>query len=165
MANSKNRRNIQSTKGDGHFGDTFDAGIKNVFGMGNLVSRGRSVDLILNGKHYELKTGAGELGNADKKALHGSSMVIYCPVYDETVSVEEQEAFVIEKNAFLQVIKDAGLYRETKTTTNKHQVHAIQTFWNRSKKAPHSKKAYNRLLDGLYDNMDMMLDEFIEANR
>ena len=85
--------------------------------MGNLVSRGRSVDLILNGKHYELKTGAGgELGNADKKALHGSSMVIYCPVYDETVSVEEQEAFVIEKNAFLQVIKDAGLYRETKTT-------------------------------------------------
>ena len=165
MANLKNRRNIQSTKGDGHFGDTFDAGMKNVFGMGNLVSRGRSVDLILNGKHYELKTGAGELGNADKKALHGCSMVIYCPVYDETISVEEQEAFVIEKKAFLQVIKDAGLYRETKTTTNKHQVHAIQTFWNRSKKAPHSKKAYNRLLDGLYDNMDMMLDEFIEANR
>lgn len=164
MANSKNRRNIQSVKGDGHFGDTFDAGMKNVFGMGNLVSRGRSIDLILNGKHYELKTGAGELGNADKKALHGCSMVIYCPVYDETVSVEEQEAFVIEKNAFLQVIKNAGLYRETKTTTNKRQVHAIQTFWNRSKKAPHSKKAYERLLDGLYDNMDMMLDEFIEAN-
>ena len=69
--------------------------------MGNLVSRGRSVDLILNGKHYELKTGAGELGNADKKALHGSSMVIYCPVYDETLSVEQQEAFVIDKNTFL----------------------------------------------------------------
>ena len=165
MLTLKNRRNIQSVKGDGHFGDTFDAGMKNVFGMGNLVSRGRSVDLILNGKHYELKTGAGELGNADKKALHGSSMVIYCPVYDETLSVEQQEAFVIDKNTFLQVIKDAGLYRETKTTTNNRQVHAIQTFWNRSKKAPHSKKAYERLLDGLYENMDMMLDEFIEANR
>ena len=165
MLTLKNRRNIQSVKGDGHFGDTFEAGMKKVFDMGNLVSRGRSVDLILNGKHYEVKTGAGELGNADKKALHGSSMVIYCPVYNETLSVEEQEAFVIEKNAFLQVIKDAGLYRETKTTTNKRQVHAIQTFWNRSKKAPHSKKAYNRLLDGLYENMDMMLDEFIEANR
>jgi len=165
MTIPKNRRNIQSVKGDGHFGDTFDAGIKNVFGMGNLISRGRSVDLVLNGKHYELKTGAGELGSADKKPLHGSSMVIYCPVYDETLPVEEQEAFVIEKNAFLQVIKDAGLYRETKTSTNNRQVHAIQTFWNRSKKAPHSKKAYNRLLDGLYDNMDMMLDEFIEANK
>ena len=165
MATIKNRRNIQSVKGDGHFGDTFDAGIKNVFGMGNLVSRGKSWDLVLNGKRYELKTGAGELGNADKKALHGSSTVIYCPVYDETLSVEEQEAFIIDKNTFLQVIKDAGLYRESKTTTNKRQVHAIQTFWNRSKKKAHSKIAYERLLDGLYNNMNMMLDEFIEANR
>ena len=164
MTIQKNRRNIQSVKGDGHFGDTFDAGIKNVFGMGNLVSRGRSWDLVLDGKRYELKTGAGELGNTDIKALHGSSMVIYCPVYDETLSVEEQEAFVIDKNTFLQVIKNAGLYRESKTTTNNRQVHAIQTFWNRSKEAPHSKKAYERLLDGLYNNMDMMLDEFIEAN-
>ncbi|HZJ75992.1 MAG TPA: hypothetical protein VFD25_05325 [Clostridia bacterium] len=165
MANLKNRRNIQSIKGDGHFGDTFDAGIKNIFGMGNLVSRGRSWDLVLNGKRYELKTGAGELGNANMKAIYGSSKVIYCPVYDEKLSVEEQEAFVIDKKAFLQVIKDAGLYRESKTTTNNRQVHAIQTFWNRTKKAPHSKKAYERLLDGLYDNMNMMLDEFIEVNK
>lgn len=161
----KNRRNIQSIKGDGHFGDTFDAGIKNVFGMGNLVSRGKSWDLVLNGKRYELKTGAGELGSIDKKALYGCSMVIYCPVFDETLPIEQQEAFVIDKNTFLQVIKDAGLYRESKKTTNNRQVQAIQTFWNRSKKAPHSKKAYERLLDGLYNNMEMMLDEFIEANR
>ena len=28
MLTLKNRRNIQSVKGDGHFGDTFDAGMK-----------------------------------------------------------------------------------------------------------------------------------------
>ena len=165
MSNPKNRRNIQSVNGDGHFGDTFDAGIKNVFGMGNLVSRGRSIDLILNGLHFELKTGGGELGDVDKKALRGCPLVIYCTVFDEAVCIEEQEAFVIEREKFLAVIKGAGLYRESKTTTNNRQVHAIQTFWNRSKNSPHSKKAYERLLDGLYNNMSMMLDEFIEANR
>ena len=165
MSNPKNRRNIQSVNGDGHFGDTFDAGVKNVFGKGNLVSRGRSWDLVLDGRIYELKTGAGELGNADSKALKGCSIVIFCPVYDENLPVEEQEAFVISRNAFIQVLKDAGLYRESKTTTNGRQVHAIQTFWNRSKDKAHSQKAYDRLIDGLYENMDMMWDEFITEHR
>ena len=159
-----NRRKIQSVNGSGHFGDTFDAGMKDVFGMGNLVSRGKSVDLILDGRHIELKTGSSELGNADAKALRGCPLVIYCPVFDENAAIEDQEAFVIKRDKFLQVIKDAGLYRETKTTTNGRQVHAIQTFWNRTKKAPHSKKAYDRLMDGLYENMEMMLDEFIAEN-
>lgn len=165
MANPKNRRNIQSVKGHGHFGDTFDAGVKNVFGMGNLVSRGRSWDLVLDGKRYELKTGAGELGDANARAIYGCSKVIFCPVYDETLPVEKQEAFVIDRDTFVNVIKAAGLYRDKKTTTNGRQVHAIQTFWNRSKKKAHSQKAYDRLIDGLYQNMDMMLDKFIAQHQ
>ena len=158
----RNRRNIQSEKGSGHFGDTFEAGIKALVGQDCLVSRGRSFDLILNKKRYEIKTGAGELGRVGERACAGVSMIIYCPVFDETKPIEKQEAFVIKRQTFLDLLVDVGLYRTNKATTNKgNNIQAIQTFWNRSKNAPHGKKYY-ALIDALYDRMEMTLEDFLK---
>lgn len=157
----KNRRNIQSENGSGHYGDTFEAGLKSVFGQLALVSRGRAFDLILDKKRYEIKTGSGELGRTGSKPCAGVSFVIYCPVYNENVAIYQQEAFVLKRDNFLKAIETAGLMRYGKATTNgTNTVNAIQTFWNRSKNAPHGK-GYYRLLDALYDNMECTLEDFI----
>lgn len=160
-----NQRNMQGKNGSGHYGDWFEGELKGVFGFEKFVSRGRSWDLVLNRKRYELKTGAGELGCMDKKPLYGSSMVIYCPVVQQEFGIEKQEAFVISKKAFLEVIQEVGLMRIGKTTTNGGKRYAIQTFYNKSKNKPHSIKKYDALIDALYANMEMTLDEFIKMNK
>lgn len=157
----KNRRLVQSQDGHGFYGDTFEVAIKNLLGYAELVSRGRSFDLIVKGKRYEVKTGAGELGRVGTKACAGVSRVIYCPVYAEDKPLDEQEAFVLERDTFIQVLEEVGLYRSEKTPTNgRSQVQAIQTFWNRSKNAPHGKK-YFALIDALYENTLMDWEDFL----
>ena len=158
-----NRRNIQSVNGDGHFGDTFETSLKIRLGLkDNLVSRGRSVDMILGGKRCEIKQGAGELGRTGKRTCSGVSHVVYCPVYDENKPIDSQECFILERDTFVAVLHQVGLYRESKTPTNGRQpVQAIQTFWNRSKNAPHGKK-YFALIDALYENQLMDWEEFLE---
>ena len=162
-----NRRTVQD--GDGYYGDTFEAQLKAFFGQPALVSRGRAFDLIVNHKRYECKTGAGELGNSGETAMRGVSTVLYCPVFNPAVDLYHQEAFVISRDTFLEVLHNVGLYRAEKVTTNTYRGkddctrQAIQTFWNHSKNAPHGKK-YFALLDELYEHCDMTLDEFLQAN-
>lgn len=162
MSIPTNRRNVQSINGDGHYGDTFETALKEYFGQLALVSRGRAFDFILDKTRYEIKTGAGELGRTGKKACAGVSYVIYCPVYDESKPIEAQEAFVVKRDDFINLLQAVGLYRESKTPTNgRANVQAIQTFWNRSKNAPHGKK-YFALLDALYDAQVMEWETFLQ---
>ena len=161
MAIPINRRNIQSIDGDGHYGDTFEAALKAHFNKPALVSRGRAFDFIMDKTRYEIKTGAGELGRTGKKACAGVSYVIYCPVYDERKPIDEQEAFIVKRDDFINLLQTIGLYRESKTPTNgRANVQAIQTFWNRSKNAPHGKKYY-ALIDSLYDAAVMEWETFL----
>ena len=162
-----NRRTVQD--GDGYYGDTFEAQLKAFFGQPALVSRGRAIDLIVNNKRYECKTGAGELGNTGETAMKSISTVLYCPVFNPAADLYHQEAFVIKRKTFLEILHDVGLYRDGKVTTNTYRGkddctrQAIQTFWNHSKNAPHGKK-YFALLDELYERCDMTLDEFLAEN-
>ena len=115
---------------------------------------------------YELKTGGGELGDADgSKLLKGVMYVIYCPVpvadADGKVKPEKQEAFVLTRDAFLASLEQAGALREKTSTAGKRKV-TIQTFWNRKQNKPHGALLY-RLLDALYENCECTLEEMLEG--
>lgn len=167
MAIPRNRREVQF--GDGFFGDSFEAGLKAAFGQPALVSRGRAFDLILDGMKIEVKTGAGELGNEGERALKGVSRILYCPVFNPALPISKQEAFVVKRQDFLDMLQEIGLYRASKTTTNTYRGkddcnrQAIQTFWNHKQGKPHGK-GYERLIDALYDISEMSLQDLLEGH-
>lgn len=144
----------------GKNGKNFEAGIKGVLNRKPVCSKAGKVDLR-KVKNFEVKTAAGELGNiTDKKLVSGCSMVIYCPVVEPTKTIFEQEAFVLSRETFLDVLESVGLIREKISSQGVKKI-TIQTFWNNSKNKPHGKKYYD-LIDALYDNCDCMLDELLE---
>lgn len=117
------------------------------------------------GKNYEIKQNAGTLAySLDSRMIKGSSRIIYAPyvVLDGNVmDLSATEAFVVERETFIEILSSLGLIRE-KTATNGKRVLAIQTVWNYKKNAPHSKKKYNELVNALYDNCIMTLEDFLE---
>ena len=133
----------------GIYGMSFEMGIKEVLDLTVKVARPGQTDLRKKRVHYEVKTGAGELGNAGGKLVKGSSMVIYVPVVNERAPLAVQEGFVMSRELFLEVLENCGMIRE-KTATNGTKKITIQTFWNRSKNKPHGK-GYERMLDAFYD--------------
>lgn len=143
----------------GALGKTTEKALKEALGLKVKVAAAGRTDMRKAGVCYEVKTGAGELGDIGGKLVKGSTMVIYVPVVDESRSIDEQEGFVLSRETFLRVLDECGLLREKTSTNGKRKV-TIQTFWNRKKNAPHGK-GYYRLLDALYDNCEATLDEWL----
>lgn len=150
---------------DGLAGDCFELALHDFLGQPLVVSARGVVDVktrvsatvkIYN--KVEVKTGAGQIPNN----LKGNSYVVYCPVVDMNKPLIKQEAFVVKRTVFIQCLKDAGCYRESKTTTAGTKTEAIQTFWNRKLNAPHGKKLY-KLLDALYASDAMTVEEWLEG--
>lgn len=151
--------NNYSTTDDGAFGKAFEAAR-----TGRRCKSAGKIDWTHYRVKYELKTGAGELGDADgSKLLKGVMYVIYCPVpvadADGKIRLEEQEAFVLTRDAFLASLEQAGALREKTSTAGKRKV-TIQTFWNRKQNKPHGTLLY-RLLDALYENCECTLEEML----
>ena len=152
---------IYSQEDDGRFGKC----IEMVVTEKSYVKSAGRVDWTHLCTKFEVKTGAGELGKAGRALLPHCHKVLFVPVpvadNDGTIDPYKQEGFIIDKPVFIDLLEGLGLIRYGKTTTAGAKVNAIQTFWNRSKNAPHSKKKYNALMDALYDNCDTTLEEYL----
>lgn len=131
----------------GRNGKAFERLCKEALHMQSKVARQGRTDMYRARQCYEVKTGAGELGNIGEKLVKGSSYVIYCPVIRTERELDKQEAFVMTRDTFLEVLAGVGLLRE-KTSTDGSRKVTIQTFWNNKLKAPHGKKYY-ALIDAL----------------
>ena len=140
-------------------GKTFERNLKAYFNQQDKVSRQGKIDFRRDRKCYEVKTGAGELDSLLKGKI---KYVCYVPVVDINAPVDRQEGFILERETFINLLETCGLIREKTTTSGSRKV-TIQTFWNNSKNAPHSKKKYELLLSELYDNCIMTLDEYFEC--
>lgn len=152
----------------GAIGKLFEAELKRTVGLKEAVSKAGKVDMRKCKKNYEIKQGAGELGNAGDKLLKGCSRVVYVPVVtgepksEEDISewIKSQEGFVLERETFLQCIENAGLLREKISSAGIAKI-TIQTFWNNKLDKPHGKKYY-ALLDQLYENCLCTLEDWLE---
>lgn len=144
----------------GKRGLSFEYDLKVALGIAPKIAKVGRTDIRKGGICYEAKSGAGELGVAGEKLVKGSRKVIYCPVVDENLPVERQEAFVLDRVVFLDMLDELGLIR-SKVSSDGIEMTTIQTFWNHSKNAPHSKKKYEALMDALYTNCEMELADFL----
>ena len=113
-------------------------------------------------KTWEIKQGAGTLDFVfSHKAI---KYVLYCPVVvvdaDGSLDPYKQEAFILTREAFLQALEEAGAIRTDKSFTGGSRGTAIQTFWNRSKWAPHGKLLY-RVLDAMYEHCEQTLEDLL----
>lgn len=142
----------------GKWGKALERSCKVHFSMKDKVSRPGTVDFRRARVCYEVKSGAGEV-----KALINSKLkyVLYIPVVDEDKAEDQQEGFLLERETFLQILDDLGLLRR-KVTTRGTETVSIQTFWNHSKNKPHGRKYYD-LIDALYENSLMTLEDFFQA--
>lgn len=142
----------------GAIGKTFERDLKAEFNQRAKVAKQGKIDFRRDGKCFEVKTGSGEV-----KQLLTSKVkyVVFVPVVDMGKPVTMQEGFILDKNTFLEVLTACNLIRH-KVTTGGQDTMAIQTFWNRSKNAPHGK-AYFKLIDKLYDSCIMTLEEYFDC--
>jgi hypothetical protein len=115
-------------------------------------------------KRYEVKTGAGELGNVGGRLVKGAQKVLYIPVVvlDEKGNVipRNQEGFILTRENFLQALEVAGALRTKVSTAGVEKV-TIQTFWNRKKDAPHGR-LYFKILDAMYEYCEETLEDMLD---
>lgn len=154
------RKEMYQIQDSGARGKTFERDLKVFLGQVDKVASPGRADFRRRYKYGEIKTGAGELGNAGEKLIKGSSFVIYVPVVNMELPVERQEGFVFDRATFLETLESVGLIRSKKSTSGAEKV-TIQTFWNHSKNKPHSLKKYNALLEALYENCECTLEEWL----
>ena len=143
----------------GAFGKAFERDLKAEFNQKAKVAKQGKIDFRRDHKCFEVKTGAGELDGLLKSKV---KYVIYVPVVEADRAVTEQEGFILDKAIFLEVLTACNLIRHKVSTSGQEKV-TIQTFWNRAKNAPHGK-GYARLLDGLYENSIMTLEEYFDCD-
>lgn len=146
---------------DGGLNKSTEEAIKEFLNLKVCVAKAGRTDLRKANICYEVKTGAGELGDFGGKLVKGSSKVIYIPVINEAEPIEKQEGFVMSREVFLSILDDCGMIRE-KTSSKGVRKITIQTFWNRSKNAPHGKK-YFTMIDAFYSCEEMVtLEEWLK---
>ena len=92
---------IENKENCGAYGIACEMELKRFLHLKVKVSEPNQTDLRKARVCYEVKTGAGELGDEGQKLVKGASYVIYVPVVDETRAVSEQEGFVMNKAIFL----------------------------------------------------------------
>lgn len=129
----------------GSVGKAFEMAIKANCGLVVKVARPGRTDLRKARVCYECKTGAGELFDCGKETLKGCSAVLYAPVVrlasdenGEYIDLYHTKGYWLTKEAFLEALQEAGAVREKVSSSGVRKV-TIQTFWNRSKNAPHGK--------------------------
>lgn len=153
---------VYNTKGeDGLAGACLEVALHDILGEKLEVRAVGKTDLrlMIEGKlcKVEVKTGAGRL-------LHdcrGNSYMLYCPVVNLEADIYHQEAFLIRRKLFIQILQDVGLYRASKDSTSGPATEAIQTFWNRKLNKPHGRK-YEKLLDRLYEESYGTIDVYLQ---
>lgn len=139
----------------GASGKTMERDLKAAFKQRAKVAKQGKVDFRRDNKCFEVKTGSGEVA----QLLHSNiKYVIYVPVVDMSKPVTAQEGFIIGKAEFLSCLMRCGALRH-KVTTDGRDTIGIQTFWNRKKNAPHGK-LYGKILDMMYDNCIMTLEDY-----
>ena len=128
------------------------------------VSAQNEPDIIFSGVEYEVKTGSGTLSAEGNEPIPNCDYVVYIPHVDETVSLRRQEGFVIAREKFLRIMNDLHLIRWSKNNGRGGQSIGLQTIWNRKQGKPHSLKTFTALLDALYEQSEMTLDEWLILN-
>lgn len=141
----------------GKAGKTFERDLKAAFDQKAVVAKQGKIDFRRDRKCYELKTGAGELDYLLRSRIR---YVVYVPVVDMTLPIERQEGFIVERDTFLNLLDELGLIRSKAATCGAERI-TIQTFWNAKQNKPHGAK-YPKLIDALYENCVMTLDEYFE---
>lgn len=123
----------------GGLGKATEKAVKAYFGKRAFVSSANLPDFELDGVQYEIKTGSGVIKEANGKTLPHCDKVIYIPRVNENKPFENQFGIVMARGTFLAMLKECGLIRD-KVSTDGIKCKSIQTFWNRSKNAPHGNK-------------------------
>lgn len=141
----------------GMTGKTFERDLKAAFNQRAQVAKQGKIDFRRARVCYEVKTGAGELDYLMRSRIR---YVVYVPVVNMERDVTAQEGFIMERDAFLTALDSVGLIRRKTATCGAERV-TIQTFWNAKQGKPHGAK-YPKLLDELYNNCVMTLEEFFE---
>lgn len=147
----------------GGLGKATEESLKEFLGLAVKVAKQGKTDMRKSRICYEIKTGAGELGDCGAKLVKGCSKVIYIPVVNETLEITEQEGFVMDREIFLEILDNCGMIRE-KTSSKGVRKITIQTFWNRKQNKPHGK-GLAKMLDAFYstegvDALDCWLEQF-----
>ena len=147
----------------GGLGKATEENIKEFLHLVVKVSKAGQTDMRKSRICYEIKTGAGELGNYGEKLVKGSSRVIYIPVVDADLPVESQEGFVMSRELFLQILDECGMIREKTSTAGIRKI-TIQTFYNRKLNKPHGR-GLNKMLNAFYSTegvepLDVWLSQF-----
>ena len=155
----------ENERHDGRFGEGVEKELKDFLNLKVCVAKAGRTDMRKANICYEVKTGAGELGDVGSKLIKGSSMVVYIPVVNESLTIQDQEGFVMKREVFLEILTECGLIRE-KTSSKGVRKITIQTFWNRTKNAPHGK-GYNKMLEAFYGcdsvmPLDIWLEQFTD---
>lgn len=143
----------------GKLGKTCERDLKAAFDQRAVVSKQGKIDFRRDHKCAEVKTGAGEL---DQLLRSSVKYVIYVPVVNESLPVTAQEGFVLRREVFLECLEACGLIRNKISTSGQAKV-TIQTFWNNKEGKPHGRKYY-ALLDSLYNNCIMTLEEYFDCD-
>lgn len=142
----------------GKLGKAFERDLKNAFNQKAIVAKQGKIDFRRDRKCFEVKTGAGEITLLLKSSI---KYVIYIPVVNMAMPIEKQEGFIISREIFLNGLSDLGLIRD-KISSAGINVKSIQTFWNNKENKPHGTKYY-KLIDFLYENSIMTLDEYFDC--
>lgn len=143
----------------GKLGKAFERDLKAFFNQKAIVAKQGKIDFRRDRKCYEVKTGAGEITMLLKSNI---KYVVYVPVVNATINIEKQEGFIVSREIFLNGLNELGLIRD-KISSAGINVKSIQTFWNNKENKPHGTK-YFKLLDFLYENSIMTLDEYFDCN-
>lgn len=143
---------IENKENCGAYGIACEMELKRFLHLKVKVSGPNQTDLRKARVCYEVKTGAGELGDEGQKLVKGASYVIYVPVVDESRAISEQEGFVMNKAIFLETLDSLGMIRRKASSCGMPKI-TIQTFWNRKQNKPHGKKLFE-MLDAFYTLTD-----------
>lgn len=142
-------------------GDALELAIKDFYGKPLVISRQGHADIRIGTRNFEIKSGAGELGDAyTRKLLRGSGRVLYVPVVYYDQPLMRQDGYVMDRADFLDALEEAGAIRWSKKSTSNGLRVTIQTFWVRSKNKPHGR-LLSRMLDAFESRENEELCEFL----
>lgn len=147
----------------GAWGKAFERALKVWFGMQDKVAKPGQVDFRRARKNMEVKTGAGEL---DMVIRSKQKYVVCVPVVVPERGLLGQEGFIVDRLRFLEILDEVALLR-TKPSRSASSLGemkvTIQTFYNHKQGKPHGTKYFD-LLDALYNDCIMTLEDFFEAD-
>ena len=151
----------------GKYGKAFEQALKARLHLAVKVAKQGRTDLRKGGVCYEVKSGAGELGNIGGKLVKGSSMVVYVPVIETAVdengifvNLNSCNGYVLSRENFLTALEESGAIREKTSTAGTRKV-TIQTFWNRKENRAHGKLLF-RMEEKLEEYAECSLAEWLE---